>query len=491
VTLRIEMLGTFLRLLFAPYGLNLLRDPRPQIAFFDRELWIAIGCIALWLVAIAIAWRERARTALVALLWIAAALAPLFVSLDKLGRCPISERFLYVSVFGAALLASDRIARIRSNAVAHAAVIALALASGLAFRGRTQVWRDEETLFTETVRASPKSPYAHWGLGRVLLGKFQSAPEDRKPAGVLNRALEEFVRSQDLGAKPDSGGAPDPSVLVTLDDRVQANLGYGWCILLCETYVHGECWGGEAEQVFGTIIAFDPQSAEAHVGLAMALALKNEHDRAIAELERATEINPRSKQAWFDRGFVEVRRGRFEEAAKCFERAHEIEPGDVATLVEWARSLADAGSADRALEKLDRARALAPNDPAAMLNTAIVLAKLERYPEALEILSRLLQIDGTFGPAHLERAKICASLGQLDRAAASFVQACKWMPSSFEAHYYFGKLLATRGAQADAIPYFERALALDPDGPHAEELKADIERAESSAGESSSTAEQH
>ncbi len=476
MSLRVEMLGGYLRLLFAPLELRLFRDVRPVIPFGDRDLWIGVSFIVAWLAAIVVAKRSGARIALFGLLWIPAATAPLFISVEALGRCAISERFLYIAVFGAALVVADLVARIRAESIAFALFAVLALAAGWKSRERTSFWHDEETVFTRAAIESPTSPYVQWGYGRVVLEKFQNTPDEQKTAGDLNRALDAFVKSQDLGGKSESGGPRDESILVTIEDRMQANVGYGWCMLLCEIYFKRECGGGEAEKVFDVILQKDPNCVEALVGMGMTLLQKNDLDHAAELLRRATTLKPSFKTAWFDLGYAEVLRGRMLEAAQHFERAREIDPGDVVTTRELARSLADSGQEGRALDVLESARKLRPDDDSLEQTTAIVLAKLARYPEALAWIDRILQRNGSFAPARLERAKIFASMGQVDRAVADFDFACTHMPSSYDAHYWFGMLLAKRGAEKEAVPYLERALAIQPEGAQADELKAEIAR---------------
>ncbi|MBI5432890.1 MAG: tetratricopeptide repeat protein [Planctomycetes bacterium] len=472
VTLRIEMLGGFLGLLFAPHELNLFRDVRPVIASFDRELLIAAGWSAAWLVAVVLAWRAHARAVLAGLLWLVAALAPLFFDVESLGRCAISERFAYIAVAGIALLFGAAIARARPTALAVIAVLAIGGLASWKSRERVPFWRDEETLFTRAAEASPKSPYVYWGLGRVLLTRFRSTLE----ADALDRALQAFSHSQDLGG-PAEKGKRDESVLVTLDDRLQANVGYAWCILLCEIYMQSECWGDEAEPLFRAIADRFPNSAEAYTGLGIALAQKGDIAAGIVELERATRVNAKSREAWFNRGYLLARSGRVEEAVESLARAHEIDPTDRETARELSRAFADAGRSGEANQLLATLRETAPSDPNVWIVSSVVAAGERRLIDALAYIDRALQLDGTIGDAHLQKAKILYELSLLDRALPAFGRACELMPSSFEAHYQCGRVLFALGAKKEALPYFERAIQLAPDGKFVEELRPKIEEA--------------
>lgn len=472
LTLRVEMLGGFLGLLAFPHELNLFRDVRPVIPAFDRELLVATGWIVAWAVAALLAWRRGARRWLCALLWVPAALAPLFFDVEALGRCAISERFAYIAVAGLALLFGSIVASVRSTPVALGLVLAATGLPGWKSHQRVPFWRDEETLFALSAQASPKSPYVHWGLGRVLLAKFRATLD----AAVLDRALQAFVRAQDLGATNEERER-DESVLVTVDDRLQANVGYAWCILLCEIYMQSECWGDEAEPLFRTIVEHFPASAEARTGLGIAIARRGDLSAGIAELERATAANPKNRDAWFNRGYLLARAGRLADAADALARAHEIDPEDHETAIELARALADSGRSGEANALLAELRVRMPDDAGVWLVSSVVAASERRLAEALAFVDRALQINGLLGDAHLQKAKVLYELAQLDRALAAFGRACELMPSSFEAHYQCGRVLFALGAKKEALPYFERALQLAPDGKFVEELRPKIEEA--------------
>ncbi|MCE9593886.1 MAG: tetratricopeptide repeat protein [Planctomycetes bacterium] len=476
LSFRVEMFGGYLGLLFAPLHLNLFRDVRPAIAFGDREFWTAVVWIVAWSAATAFAWRKRERGFLLALLWIPAALSPLFVEIEALGRCAISERFAYIALAGAALAFGALIARVKAPIVAWTLTLAVAALAAWKSRDRVAFWRDEETMFRGAVEASPNSPYVYWGLGRVLLDRFRRTLE----FDTLDGALRAFSRSQDLGAA-DEKGVRDETVLVTVEDRLQANVGYAWCVLLCETYVQSECWGNEAEPLFRTIVERFPDSAEAHTGLGVALAQRGDLPGAIAELEHATVVNPKSSEAWFNHGSILARAGRLDEAVRSLEHAHAIDPTDPEIAIELARALADSGRVGDADTLLASLRERASKNADVWLVSGVVAARERRLADGLAFVDRALQLNGLFGEAHLEKAKILYELAQLDRAFAEFGRACELLPSSFEAHYQCGRVLFALGAKAEALPYFERALALAPDGKFVEELRPKLEEAKAAA----------
>ncbi len=484
LTLRLELLGGFLGLLAWPAELNLFREIRPVLPPGDPAFLGACAWVAVWVAVTLWAVRKRARPLLVGLLVPVAGVLPALVRFESLGRFVLSERFLYVAVFGAAFLAAllwrSRLPRWLSCALLASATVA----AGFRSRERTHDWRDEEALFRATVAASPRSPYALWGLGRVLTERFQATGDSK----LLGEALESFQRVQDL-VSPPAGATPDPTVFYTLDDVLQANCGVGWCYFFLALAGLEEATLDEARLVFSATLQRFPDAREALIGLGVVRMHQGELEQARVPLERAAELEPRLHPAWFNLGQLEVRSGDWAGAAQGFERALEILPGDPQTELWLGTALAE-GDLDRprARALLMRAREALRNDPAPCVQLGALDAREGRWREALTWFDEALRIEPSHSQAQLLRSKVLIQLGQQDRAVAALGEACRALPESFEAHYLLGRLLAERGFGEAARPYLERALALDPQGPYATEIRAALDALpprEDSPGESS------
>jgi tetratricopeptide (TPR) repeat protein len=99
------------------------------------------------------------------------------------------ERLAYLPSAGFALvLATAILGRATAPAALSRRRVALFFAVALAFAARTivrnPVWKDDETLFTETARTSPESAKAHYNLAWVAAEK-----------GRLSLALDEYTRA--------------------------------------------------------------------------------------------------------------------------------------------------------------------------------------------------------------------------------------------------------------------------------------------------------
>src|SRR5688572_28039545 len=243
--LRAELFGGFVSLLAWPSSLSLFREIDPVLPRLgDASFLAALGWALAWLAAAVWSFAARARPALTGLLMAAAGVAPALVRFESLGRFVLSDRFLYVSVAGLAFLVAWIAQRRLPKVLAFGLLGLLVAGAVLRSRARAQDWRDEERLFRATVEASPDSVYARWGLGRVLLERFQ-ATGDRQ---LIDEAQAAFTLVQDQ-ISPPQGGAPSPHLFYTLDDLLQANCGVGWSFLMRATF-DPDYGFDEAELVF-------------------------------------------------------------------------------------------------------------------------------------------------------------------------------------------------------------------------------------------------
>ncbi len=484
LTLRVELLGGALALLAWPHPLNLFREVRPEVPWNDRTLWLAVGACAAWAALVLWNWRRARRDLSAALLFAGAALAPALIGFESIGRFPLSERFLYLPSVGAALFVAALLVRSTPRWFAAPALGALALAAGVQAHARTAVWRNEETLFRDGVARSPRSMYVQWGLGRVLLQRFQSTLH----LADLLEAHEAFDAAQRIAIETPR----DPAVLTTPFDELQSSLGMGWYLLYCALHVPQECSLDEAELVFRAIAQRAPHTAEAHCGLGVTLRYLGRGDEAEQSFARATSENPRHYESWFNLGHLQIERGRWREGLDAFDRCVAISPGSVEARVALAMCATELALGARAKDALKAAVAIAPDDPGVQTQIGVLAAREGRYDDALAAFERALKVRGSSGPTHLVRAKTLLFLGRPTEALAAFLEASRWLQEpaldplrpqqTFEAFYNAGALASELSTPDKAIELLEEAHKRDPDGSHRAAIDQAIEKLRALSG---------
>ncbi|MFQ3295779.1 MAG: tetratricopeptide (TPR) repeat protein [Halobacteriales archaeon] len=89
-------------------------------------------------------------------------------------------------------------------------------------------------------------------------------------------------------------------------------------------------------------------AAAAETNLAYALWESGRSEQALEHSERAVEIDERSGQAWYNRGFFLLERGLPEDALRCFDNATRLGYRNADVLEEKARAHEELGEYDEA-----------------------------------------------------------------------------------------------------------------------------------------------
>lgn len=156
------------------------------------------------------------------------------------------------------------------------------------------------------------------------------------------------------------------------------------------------------------IVAAGRAFADVHHLLGVSLSLLGQRERALTELTRALELNPRYLEALIHLGLVLSELGREAEAEDAFRRAASSVappsdglPAPVASRLanqhaDLAEAYAEAGALDRAVEQYQRALELGPGFVDLRYRMARLLLEAGRSLEARESLEEVLRLRPNF-----------------------------------------------------------------------------------------------
>jgi tetratricopeptide (TPR) repeat protein len=147
----------------------------------------------------------------------------------------------------------------------------------------------------------------------------------------------------------------------------------------------------EAAEEFRRALEVRPESVEARINLAAALARQGDRDGAIARLREAVELAPANATARFNLGLLLAAGGSSPEAIDHLAAAVAARPQDAEARRELARLLRDAGRYEEALKEYGQAVEKAPSDEGARLGRAETLVRTGRYREARDLLEEDLR----------------------------------------------------------------------------------------------------
>jgi len=201
----------------------------------------------------------------------------------------------------------------------------------------------------------------------------------------------------------------------------------------------------EAPGQFRRAIALDPDYAQAHAGLADALAQQAQWRFAPASevlpegtvaANRALDLAPDLAEAHMAQGHLRSVAGDAEGARRAFERALELNPALFDAWHYYARDCYSRGEYARAAELFQRAHRLRPDDFTPLIFAASSLQALGDKEGA-----RALQA----------------------RASSGLLRQCELEPDNLRAHYLAGGALLQAGRAEEGRLLTEKALAMAPD----------------------------
>ncbi len=370
---------------------------------------ILILTAGLWMVA------RRHRGPLAGFLFFAGTLFPVlgFFNVYPFVYSWAADHFQYLASLGIIVpaacsltMAARRLSIPRSGTTAGATLL-VALLGVLTWR-QSGMYRDNETLFRETLARNPGSSMAHNNLGFEL----------SKIPGRLPEAIDQFEAA--LRIDPRSAEAHE-------------NLG----IALSKT--RGRL--PEAVTHLETALRLQPDYPESHLNLGSALyRTPGRLSDAIAEYQAALRLEPGYAEAHTDLGTALAGiPGRLPDAITEYEAALRINPDSAEAHYSLANALAQIPDRlPQALAEYEAALRIQPGYLEARTNLGTALSKIPgRLPDAIDEYERALRID----------------------------------PDSVEAHYDLGIALAQApGRNGEAIAEFEAALRLRPDLPQARQM---------------------
>jgi tetratricopeptide (TPR) repeat protein len=149
----------------------------------------------------------------------------------------------------------------------------------------------------------------------------------------------------------------------------------------------------ESIETFGKVIALDPQSADAHENLGIALGDRSDLADALKESSIATQLAPRSASAHFLRGRLLTDLGKHEEAKSEFRKTLDIAPEYAEALYYWATLEGDEGNTEMQGNLLKRYVRLRPDQATALHQLAHVLEEEHRDSEAVAAWRRAIALN--------------------------------------------------------------------------------------------------
>ncbi|HNQ12245.1 MAG TPA: tetratricopeptide repeat protein [Bacteroidia bacterium] len=302
----------------------------------------------------------------------------------------MGERFLYMPSIGlciALIFFMDKL--INKNKNTHAPSIAsmfahyktfmiglFVLLALFSFKTITRAadWKNNFTLLEKDVVTSPESARIRYAYGSALLIEKVLAEDGEKDPIKKNAFLAESIKQLEKGV----------SILHSYSDA--------WYHLALAYKESND--GANAVRAFETAKSMkDFKDDEFFVSSGLANAMLKKYDAAIADYNKALELNPKSSEAYNNYGIALTDINKLQEALDVLNKALELKPDFEAALYNLGNVYAKAGDFNTAISYYDKAIALDPNYSEAYNNKGNSYASMNQFDQAVLCFEKVTQLN--------------------------------------------------------------------------------------------------
>jgi Flp pilus assembly protein TadD len=189
----------------------------------------------------------------------------------------------------------------------------------------------------------------------------------------------------------------------------------------------------------------------------------NQVPQAVRVFEKALQIDPDSADGHNDLGIALWQVGKRQEAIREYEQALELRPDRADTHLALGMVLTTLGRPEEAIRHCEEALRINPDDAETHFDLGTILAQVGRMPEAMWQWEQTLRIKPNDAEAHYNLGLALAQAGRVSEAIPHWEQTLKLKPDHINAHMNLGNALEGQGRVPDAIAHYEQVLKLRPD----------------------------
>ncbi len=254
-------------------------------------------------------------------------------------------------------------------------------------------------------------------------------------------------------------------------ERSRVNIGWMYAIMVfffgINTLVAAErvpVWKN-SETLWTDVIAKYPGNDGAYNSRGWYYLTEKMYDKAVPDLTRAIEINPRYLFACYNRGNAWRKQNLYRLAIADFNRALAIDSNYILAISDRGSALFALGILDSALADFNRALKLDPAYAIGFANRASVLYRMGKYSEAAADYSHALAINPGDAETHLNRGVAYSSMGKWDLAINDYTFMLKSSADNPSVYGWRGIAYRNSGALQPAIKDFTEGIRLNNADP--------------------------
>jgi tetratricopeptide (TPR) repeat protein len=270
-----------------------------------------------------------------------------------------------------------------------------------------------------------------------------------------------------------------------------------------------------AVRAYREALAGLPGNAQLRSNLGAALASLGRYEEAISSYREALKLAPGDARIRTNLALAYYKSAEIPRAVEELQALHDSQPGDLRTTLLLADCRLQLGEHQRVEELLRPVETAQPGDRTVqyLLGMALVRggkpaegqARIEKlmqagdsaqgqyllgsasfmakdYPKAVGHLGRALALDPALPGLRTYYGQSLLFTGDAEGAEQAFRSVLAATPNDYDAAFYLASILANRGRAAEARPYAERALQLQPRSQEARSLLGSLDAPRTAAG---------
>ncbi|MBB5340721.1 tetratricopeptide repeat protein [Tunturiibacter gelidoferens] len=205
-----------------------------------------------------------------------------------------------------------------------------------------------------------------------------------------------------------------------------------------------------------------PHRGACFVVWGIALDDEEKHEEAIAEYQKAIELDPKDTHAYYDWGIALDSEGKQEEAIAKYQKTVELDPKYVNAYYNWGIALHSEGKHEEAIAKYQKTVELDPKYVNAYYNWGIALHSEGKHEEAIAKYQKTVELDPKYVNAYYNWGMALDGEGKHEEAIAKYQKTVELDPKYVNAYYNWGNALNNEGKHQEAIAKYQTAIELDP-----------------------------
>ncbi|RKU17039.1 hypothetical protein C6501_04825 [Candidatus Poribacteria bacterium] len=189
---------------------------------------------------------------------------------------------------------------------------------------------------------------------------------------------------------------------------------------------------------------------------------KKRYDKAIADFDKAIQLNPESTNAYFRRGNAKYALRDHESAINDYDKAIKLNPQYATAYYNRGLAKRQLGDHKGAINDYDKAIKLNPQYVIAYINRGVVKSKLGNYKDAISDYNKAIKQNPQYAIAYINRGYAKSKLSDYEGAISDYNKVIKLNPQYSIAYNNRGHVKFKLGNHKGAINDYDKAIKLNP-----------------------------